>query len=215
MNSTLALCTIQKTNKSRVQITDWPSTTSLCCWHCCHGFQTCPLPLAIGYEARLDKFVVQGVFCSWACSKAYLLSTSSLDVNTVSQLQNLFCKRVTGVLEHIKAAPPRCTLKMFGGELGIDEFRSAGRDGKSIQLFPKNMVIISPNVVETENAGKQMRKETPCEVNFQGASGNNEALRLKRNKPLKNSKNTLEKSMGFTSACAPSMGLSSFTGPVK
>ena len=44
--------------------------------------------------------------------------------------------------DNIKSAPPRCSLKMFGGELSIEEFRE-GFD--SYGMFPKiNMPPMIP-----------------------------------------------------------------------
>lgn len=206
--ATLPLCIIQGpcSRRSSVWVAvdeerqNWPTETDVCCWNCCHKFAGSPIPLALSYDVRSDLFHVQGIFCSWSCAKAYLLASSSYTLNVVSPFLTMLHRTVTGHVKHIVPAPPRQTLQMFGGQLSIEEFRAATDHGKSILLFPKNMVIISPNVVESVDANTltNVSKETVHEVNFQGVQTNNDNLRLKRAKPLRNSKHTLDKAMGLS-----------------
>lgn len=149
------------------------------------------------YLPASDTFRVQGCFCSFACCKAHLLSSSSYDANTVSTSLTLFHKWTTGKIAHIQAAPPRHTLKMFGGELDIAAFRCP--DAFPVVKLPRHMIVCSPNVVRLDaqiTTGCQ-QPIAPHNVSFGDVATNNEPLRLKRSKPLKDSKNSLERMMKF------------------
>ncbi len=174
---------------------DWPTRTSVACWHCCHRFDTPPVPLPVRYDPRKDTFHVQGCFCSFACCKAFVLCSSDCDANTVSTNLTMLHRWTTGRTTHVTPAPPRCTLRMFGGELDILEFRRAGgEEGPCIKAFPPNMILRGPNIMRPETVTMSSRDSAPARsVNFEHVPDTNEPLRLKRDKPLKGSKNSLER----------------------
>lgn len=176
---------------------NWPTRTSLACWHCCHPFDTPPVPLPVRYDPRRDVFHVQGCFCSFACCKAFVLSSSTCDVNRASTNLTMLYRWAMGKTGHVTPAPPRCTLRMFGGELDIDEFRRLGSgEGACVRGFPPNMILSSPNVMRLETSSTtNTAREVVRAVNFDNASDTNDPLRLKRDKPLKGSKNSLERLM--------------------
>lgn len=197
----LPLCVVSQPSRQRTNLvcvdvdkSNWPPVADVCCWHCCHKFDTVPVPLPVGYNGHKDLFTVQGMFCSWGCAKAHLMDHFHHSVGQLSTFLTLLHKRTVGKVKHITRAPPRVALQMFGGPLSIEEFRNIS-GSCSIHPAPKNMVVISPNLIESDM--EIDKPQTYKEVNFQGVQTNNEPLRLKRNKPLKNSKHTLEKAMGL------------------
>lgn len=196
------LCIIKQSDKQRAEslcVVDpdninWPTCCGVCCWHCCHGFDTVPVPLPVNYDCTKDSFTVQGNFCSWGCAKAHLMDQHPYNVGRLSTILTLLHRRTVGHIKHIVRAPPRVSLQMFGGPFSIEEFRQVSAS-ENVHHAPQNMVVISPNMIQTStNSG--IKYQPPRDVNIQGDRGN-EPLRLKRNKPLKNSKNTLEKAMGL------------------
>ncbi len=135
----------------------YPKQTNVFCWWCCHPFKTPPIgiPVVIEYAkdedtsykadfgkgkvgiysklVRDDVFKVKGCFCSFPCALAYMQENKSIQCN-YSQFV-YFYKKVTGdtesklFIDRMKPAPPRCTLKIFGGVLTIDDYRKqAARD---------------------------------------------------------------------------------------
>lgn len=101
----------------------WPTSTNTACYWCCHGFATVPMGLPVKYETD-GAMTATGCFCSVACAAAYnQYGTESINVKVArhSMLTNLALHM--GMDEDIATAPPREVLKMFGGQMDIDEFR--------------------------------------------------------------------------------------------
>ena len=187
------------------EATDWPQSSDVLCWYCCHRFSGPPLPMPFKYDDRRDIFHVSGVFCSWACMKSFNGESNSYlkGLNAINIAY--FRKRCTGQLgyidsngklqKHIVPSPPRMLLKAFGGTMSIEEFRAASGADRIYRLLPPKLVIHNPLVEE--------RRPTPLNaaslldnVSFGGVRTQNDALRLKRPKPLA-SHNLLERTMGI------------------
>ncbi len=90
---------------------------------------------------------------------------------------------------HVKPAPNRFKLKEFGGDLTIEAFReNQTRDigvAKEIEIQP-----YVDNTVPFVSNTKRMDE-------IKNASTGNNALKLKRSKPLKRSHNNLESALGL------------------
>jgi hypothetical protein len=147
---------------------NWPSTTDISCWWCCHSFTGVPIGLPI--SKGKTKYRVRGVFCSFPCLVAYDEDTKVVGRKYSKHLINALYKNLTGIqivgdhllnykkyLEEsflqieasddqkekyaeklselvqgsLEPAPPRCTLKKFGGVLTIEEFRNSTQAGKA------------------------------------------------------------------------------------
>lgn len=98
----------------------WPERSEICCWHCCHAFDTVPVPAVAGADDKRGILKAVGNFCSWACSKAWMLD-QRMDRYTM-YLRSLY-KKAGGEGVTIPRAPPRNTLRAFGGTLTIEQFR--------------------------------------------------------------------------------------------
>jgi hypothetical protein len=83
-----------------------------------------------------------------------------------------------------KASPKRTALKVFGGTLTIEEFRSGSSNVQVFMPYETHMMptIIASNAVPARKPGD----ENSCD------------LVLKRPKPLARAKSTLETSLGIT-----------------
>ena len=99
----------------------WPESTDLLCWHCCHAFDTTPVPGVCASDDKRAIVKVCGVFCTWSCSKAWMLRQGLH--RHVSTLRQIY-RAAGGQDTTIQPAPPREALCAFGGNIGIDEFRS-------------------------------------------------------------------------------------------
>ena len=186
------------------QHADWPRRTDVWCWHCCHPFDTSPLPMPIKYDERRDAFVVTGTFCSWSCMKTYNSESANYLKNVISMLIRMFIKRCTGSTAPVRPAPPRVKLRAFGGSMGIEEFRAASSSGPHFRVLPPKMIVYEPYVEQQDLAPRA--KQRPCNkddtVSFKDVRAKNETLRLKRPKPLQKNKNALERTIGINTVLA-------------
>lgn len=121
-------------NKTKV----YPDRTDILCWWCCHSFDTPPRFLPTKFDTLRNRYRIMGNFCSWNCAKAHLLHDRG---NTIKSNVHLFASmlhKITGMIDKIKTAPPRQTLKQFGGILTIDEFRHNFDKYSEIYMLQKN-----------------------------------------------------------------------------
>jgi hypothetical protein len=170
-----------------IEASEWIDKTDVCCWWCCHKFDSIPIGTPVGYNSKIRKFRVKGVYCSFACMLAYDTNTSPKIKSMVTHLY----KQLTGgytidmkddyikmlqndsninelfkddsqykddyiqslasfVDEPLEKAPPRCTLKMFGGQLDIEEFRNASKERKVYKMVEYPMYVSRDYVEEVD-----------------------------------------------------------------
>lgn len=160
------------------------------CWWCCHDFDTTPLSMPVRHDERRNTFHTSGNFCSWSCMKSFAIDKHGLTKG------GLICgnivmmrKKMFNQIGPVKPAPNRFRLKVFGGDMTIEEFREN-------QTMDKE----KPEVVETQ---KHEENVIPFVSNtkrldeIKNATTGNNALKLKRTKPLKRSHNNLESALGL------------------
>lgn len=147
---------------------EWPARTTVHCWWCVHQFDTVPIGYPIAYRPSSKKYLVRGVFCGFSCALSYISGVPAQN-KSLPLLKNMYFA-VTG--EHPKTlvgAPDKHTLKIFGGELSIEEFRSANRIGKMYQmveypfLFTKDFVrehTVSEFKADNDKSLKKPKKNT-------------------------------------------------------
>jgi hypothetical protein len=101
----------------------------------------------------------------------------------------LMRRKMYNQIGHVKPAPNRFKLKVFGGDMTIEEFReNQTRDQgapKQVETAP-----VVDNVIPIISNTKKMDE-------IKNATTNNNALKLKRNKPLKRNHNNLESALGL------------------
>lgn len=126
---------------------NWIYSTDVYCWWCCHGFNNTPIGLPDYYNYESNKFRVYGVFCSFSCMLAYKQDKKILNIDYL--IKALYCTLTKTLLNEceLKPAPPRCSLKIFGGELSIDEFRNSTKENKIYKMINYPMYI-SRNFIE-------------------------------------------------------------------
>jgi hypothetical protein len=97
------------------------------CFWCCHSIEGSTVySMPYNYDALNDNYFVFGSFCSLQCANAYNFAThgSSDKVWEINSWIQMLAKRY-GFSNIIRPAPSRYLLKMFGGNLSIEEFREA------------------------------------------------------------------------------------------
>lgn len=130
-----------------VHNTDWLHKTDLCCWWCCHTFDDIPIGMPEYFDTKTQKFRVTGVFCSFPCIMSYCRdSHKSKNFPLVKQLYRNITS--SSICSDIAFAPSRYTLKMFGGDLTIDEFRETSKSNERIYRMIEYPMYMSRNYVE-------------------------------------------------------------------
>ena len=173
---------------------EWPQTTSISCYWCCHKFQTTPFGLPVKYVN--DKFHVVGCFCSLECALAY-----NYDMNDTvdaiwerSNLVNYLAKRI-GILKTVKPAPPKLSLTMFGGHLSIEEFRVFCDSSKLININWPPMMTLRQQIEEINESDVFDSKYIPID-NIR-IDKFKDKLVLKRSKPINKTEKTLDYTMNL------------------
>ena len=195
----------------------WPACTHVLCWHCCHAFNTPPLPMPVEYNDRQNLFRVMGTFCSWNCMAAYNRdqNKSILNRGPHALAISLFHKRMTTSTKTISPAPPRCVLKAFGGYMDIEEFRASSATNVMACLPPRcvlvSQVLHERRVSETKRTLNSKISNLDDTVDLSGGMEGKEhkygdTLKLKRPKKEKEAKSSikaksmLELTLGLASA---------------
>jgi len=193
--------------KKRHQVPTEPpeqNLEGLICWWCVHALPQKPcIHLPIKYDDRLDRFTTVGNFCSWQCAKAYALDMNTAKSGEIQSFLAIMRRKAFGRHVPLWPAPKRQFLKCFGGTMTIEEFRSYGGLVEPPQLhFPiENQVqpIFSstPAEITTRGAGPSQSADTGRLRAIENASGQQDTLKLKRNKPLARAASKLESTLGI------------------
>lgn len=174
---------------------EWPSNTSIHCYWCCHKFNNTPFGIPVKYIN--DRFHVYGCFCSLECCAAHNMDSkdSSDDIWERSSLINMLARKL-GYKNYIKPAPSRLALKIFGGHMEIDEFRSYCNSNKIMNInFPPMLTMTQQ--IEEINASDISNDYRYVPIDTNRIDKYKEKIKLKRNKPITNFKNTLDHTMNL------------------
>tara|TARA_B100001123_G_C15209021_1_gene986469 strand:- start:404 stop:1414 length:1011 start_codon:yes stop_codon:yes gene_type:complete len=176
---------------------EWPKKTSIYCFWCCHSFdeQPCGIPI----KCVNGVFHVIGCFCSPECCAAYNFNTKH-DTEEIWERYSLLHLLYSEIydVDEIQLAPPKSCLKMFGGPLTIDEFRTYSRDKKSYNLVYPPMIAVIPQLDDEQwNQQTKIQKPNFIPLDNQKVEQAKNNLRLTRNKPLVTKSNTLENCMNL------------------
>lgn len=121
--------------------TKWPRQTKTLCHHCCHSFDTVPVPLPMKFDSVRNVYHCRGNFCSWQCAKAYNMTVTpqrgqgnrNMNISLLAyrlwvKYKTKDCnrdnKRILNFARfNIDPAPPKEVLDVFGGDVTIDDYR--------------------------------------------------------------------------------------------
>lgn len=186
-----SLETFKETNKKK----ETPLRTSIYCWWCCHPFETKPVVLPT--DLIEEEFKVEGCFCCPECAAAYNHANYHQHAERSNyNLLNMLYKRFNEDSQiPIKLAPPKLCLRIFGGNLSIEEFRqNCSNYYQEFTTISPPMISIIPQIEENQvNFGASKKKYIPLDQ--ERIEKANEVLKLQRKKPLSETHNTLEQCM--------------------
>jgi hypothetical protein len=176
-----------------------PESTETACFWCCHGFEG--MPCVIPEREVHGIYNVYGNFCSPECGVAYLLS-ENLDPHVrwerMALLHRIYDNQAKG---RIFPAAARECLRLFGGPLTIESFRSTVRSGRvriDVHMPPMVSILGSIDTKPIDFFDSSL-KNTVAGGAFQAEKVQKaeEGLRLKRSKPLKDKESTLDTVMNI------------------
>jgi len=189
---------------------EWPYQTNIHCWWCCYQFDGPPVALPKKYNSRTKQFSVIGNFCSFNCSEAYRVDNRK-EYLTAGMLCMMYNILNDGEIREINPSPPRTALDIFGGPLTIEEFRNASLTLHRYAVVDPPLIAIVHQIEESwaepmpksHTGGKSIFKNVGGSAGagsgFRSSRGKDKShLRLKRSKPLPNSRNTLDSLLKIT-----------------
>lgn len=179
---------------SRTKTPTYGGTTS--CFWCCHPFPWTATVLPVSYDAYDNLYTCEGRFCCPECALAYLYAEPHMsDVVRWTRhtlLADLYRKLYSSRI--LTPAPPRSTLRMFGGPLDIEQFReyvSTAEDMVAVQLPPVRLYMPTMNVQGPIRDVKRF-----VALSQETVEKASKELRLRRSKPVHATGQTLDKCMG-------------------
>jgi hypothetical protein len=154
------------------------------CFWCCHSFDWNRAVLPVSYDAYKNIYTCEGNFCSPECTLSYLYeavnTSDTTRWNRHALLRALYAPLYTK--RELSPAPPRSTLRMFGGPLDIAQFRSYTSSVNEFvvsELPPIRLVFPTMNI---QGPIRDIKKYVSLSSDVVEKAS--QQLRLKRSKPI-------------------------------
>lgn len=109
-------------------------TGTIACWHCCEPIDATKTSYCVpkSYDAAEGIFYVYGHFDSLECAKAHIVEHTSFDSGHQISVFGKMAREVYGV-DNVQQAPPRVTLRKFGGPFDIADFKKAPFESRIVE----------------------------------------------------------------------------------
>lgn len=169
-----------------------PDKSDAACFWCCYIFTNRPVVLPIRDTG--EYLQVTGNFCSPECASAYLFDMRQDSHTRWEQLSLLYRVYSEACNGKIQPAPARNILKLFGGNLSIQEYRGLIHSHKvrvDIHLPPMVSILATMDTKPIDFYDANLTKGVSETVNERLQKAE-EVLRLRRTKPLKAWESTLD-----------------------
>ena len=160
---------------------NYDDNTCEVCWNCCHKFDNNIFGIPIKYINKI--FYIYGYFCSLECASRYTFDNfyNHFEIYTLINFYHNFVNNTVG--EKINIAPKRLTLKMFGGNLDIREYRSNFKTNTIFNVQIPPIYPINHNINTYDN--------------FVNNNNSKKDLKLYRKNNLPNQENNISNSMNL------------------
>ena len=173
-----------------------PECVSAACFWCAGSFEGRPVVLPTLEEHGI--YTVYGNFCTLSCSLSYLLH-EQIDPQVRWERQALLHRMYKQVVS-IHPAPPKESLKFFGGELSHDQYREV-INMKHIRidahLPPVISILATLDTKPIDFYETSLRNTTATGAGLDIVKPIEAGLRLKRSKSLKDKESTLDAVMNL------------------
>ena len=123
----------------------WPTHSPYACWHCTETFLERPVGIP-DHVDDLGQYHCCGNFCSYNCAAGYLFEIDhSRERWEKYAMMVTLCRIINDlpITYRLTLAPPRSSLKKFGGKLTITEYRQTFVNNKSYKIFHPPLVPIT------------------------------------------------------------------------
>ncbi len=169
-----------------------PEVSDAACFWCCHSFGHRPVILPVRDTG--EHLIVTGNFCCPECSVSYLFDMRQDSHTRWEQLALLYRVYSDACKGKIYPAPPKSILKLFGGNLTIEEYRGLIQSYKvrvDLHLPPMVSILATMDTkpIDFYDSGLTKNVNETIKERLQKAE---EVLRLRRTKPLKAWESTLD-----------------------
>ncbi len=175
-----------------------PEKTEVACFWCTCEFSGAPCFLPVKEES--NTYHVYGNFCSPQCALSFLLEEhldSHVRWDRMALLHRMY--RPAGKINgRLYPAPPRASLKKYGGVYTIEQYRELIRENRvraDVHLPPMVSILgtLDTKPIDFYDASMQNTFTGGFSMDrFKSWSEQGGALRLKRSKPLKDKESTLD-----------------------
>ena len=142
------------------KVKQWPNSTDIKCWWCCHNFDNTPCGIPTKYDVENETFFVYGCFCSFNCALSYNFNTNIDKKWERAGFIKLLYNKTFNTNDDLDYAPNKECLKEYGGYMTIEEFRNNTEKIKYNINYPPMLSII-PQIEEIK-----IIKETNREHDF-------------------------------------------------
>jgi hypothetical protein len=178
---------------SKVRVEQYSPHTA--CFWCCHAFTWVSCVLPISYDVYNNIYSCEGNFCSPECALAHLYADNKIPDaskwNRHALLNHLYADLYK--TRGLSPAPPRSLLRLFGGQLDIEQYRDYITSDNYIvlaEIHPIRLVFPSMNV---QGPLRDIKKYVSLSSDVVEKAS--EQLRLKRSKPMNVNVPTLDMCM--------------------
>jgi hypothetical protein len=169
-----------------------PAKSDSACFWCCHTFNNRPVVLPLRDQGKYLQ--VFGNFCCPECATAYLFDMRQDSHTRWEQLALLYRLYSDACGGKLHPAPSKNALKLFGGSLTIEDYRSLIRSYKvriDVHLPPMVSLLATMDTKPIDFYDSSLTKNV-SETVKERLQKAEEVLRLKRTKPLKAWESTLD-----------------------
>ena len=180
-----------------------PAKSDIHCFWCIHAFDN--QPCIIPEREEKGTWRVYGNFCCPECAVSYLLN-ETMDPHVRWERMALLHRLYDpDGISRIFPSPARESLRVFGGPMTIESFRSTVRAKKvrvDIHMPPMVSILgsIDTKPIDFFDSSLKNTMFSPEKTSVRsggGGGGGEEGLRLKRTKPLKDRDSTLDAVMNI------------------
>lgn len=176
------------------------------CWHCCHSFTGFIFEMPI---RRVDrKLHVTGSFCCPECVVAFIFNgeehtSVQTSMKRHAWLHEMYQRKLLDddCMKQIHPAPGRNTLKRFGGELSIEEFRDIARKYDTCTYQVTRPFLPISGFKDQITIGFNYAKETQSVTNQRLTDVSAKLKLIREENPLR--KTTLDQFMNITTHRRP------------
>jgi len=173
-----------------------PESTSAACFWCAASFEGRPVVLPTQEENGI--YTIYGNFCTLSCSLSYLLN-EHVDPQVRWERQALL-HRMYKQDANVQPAPPRESLKFFGGPLSHEQYREIINKKQlriDAHLPPVISILATLDTKPIDFYETSLRNTTATGAGLDIMKPMEAGLRLKRSKPLKDKESTLDAVMNL------------------